>query len=99
MTLTNSGQCSGAEVVQLYIADDTHGDDRPPQSLQGFNKVHLDAGESKRLEFLIPIEQLMVFSEEKKWHLKAGQYRVCLASSSRDVRLEQSVEITTLNLD
>jgi len=95
MTLTNASERAGAEVVQLYIGDCDHGKERPPQSLKGFNKVYLDAGESKQVEFILPLEQLRIFSEEKLWHLKAGHYAVRLASSSRDIRLEQIVEITT----
>jgi len=94
MRLTNTGGRAGAEVVQLYIADDAHGEQRPPQSLKAFKKVYLQAGETQLLTFELPIDDLRIFClEREQWHLKAGQYRVRLASSSRDVRLEKSFTI------
>jgi len=95
MQLTNTGERAGAEVVQLYIVDDAHGEQRPPQSLKAFKKVYLQAGETQLLTFELPIDDLRIFClERQQWHLKAGQYRVRLASSSRDVRLEQGFIIT-----
>ncbi len=44
LTVINTGDVAGAEVVQLYIADQQPGDDRPPQSLKGFKKLWLGAG-------------------------------------------------------
>jgi len=95
MQLTNTGERAGAEVVQLYIVDDAHGEQRPPQSLKAFKKVYLQAGEAQLLNFELPTDELRIFClERQQWHLKAGQYRVRLASSSRDVRLEQGFIIT-----
>jgi len=94
MRLTNTGHHPGAEVVQLYIADDTHGENRPPQSLKAFKKVHLAVGETQLLKFDLPTSALRIFClEREKWHLKDGRYSVRLASSSRDVRLEKGFTI------
>ena len=95
MRLTNIGERSGAEVVQLYIADDDHGEDRPPQSLKAFQKVLLQAGETRQLQFELAASELRIFClERQQWHLKPGGYRVRLASSSRDIRLEERIEIS-----
>lgn len=102
MTLSNAGARDGAEVVQLYIADLDHDNEqtqqhygaRPPQSLQGFEKVHLAAGESRQLTFTIPATQLEIFCEQhQRWQLKAGTYSVRLASSSRDIRIQRDFVI------
>ena len=90
MNLTNSGELAGAEVVQLYISDQQAGDDRPPQSLKNFAKIHLEPGQSRRVSMQLPIAELAVYCPETNlWQLRTRSYLVCLGSSSRDIRLQE----------
>lgn len=89
LTVTNSGAVAGAEVVQLYIADHQPGDDRPPQSLKGFTKLHLAPGESQRVSMQVSMSALQVFCPQTNaWQVKPGAYSARVGSSSRDIRLE-----------
>lgn len=97
MTLTNAGAVAGTEVVQLYVADPMAPDDRPIQSLKGFEKLQLAAGESRQVCLELPVRELEIFCpESNQWRLKKGGYIVCLGSSSRDIRLRQSIVVDTV---
>ena len=99
--LTNTGDHPGAEVVQLYIADLQAGVARPPQALKGFEKIQLEAGQSKRVILELPVSALAIFCpESNQWKLRDGSYAVRMGSSSRDIRLAQSfiVESTIAEL-
>jgi beta-glucosidase len=58
LTITNSGKRRGTEVVQLYAADTATGVTFPAQQLIGFARVDLDAGESKTVDFEVPMSVL-----------------------------------------
>lgn len=89
LTLVNTGAVAGAEVVQLYVADQDPGDDRPPQSLKGFKKLRLEPGEARSISLELPIAELNIFCPKSNtWQTKPGAYTARLGSSSRDIRLE-----------
>lgn len=91
MNLANCGDVAGAEVVQLYITDQQAGADRPAQSLKGFVKVHLEAGQSRRVSMRLPVCELAIFCPDaNQWQIRGGGYLVRLGSSSRDIRLQQA---------
>jgi beta-glucosidase len=93
-TLANTGRVAGAEVVQLYVADLAPGDDRPPQSLKGFQKVGLEPGESQQVSLLLSMAELLVFCpQSNQWQVKPGAYSVRVGSSSRDIRLEANFSL------
>ena len=87
----NTGAVSGAEVVQLYIAAPKGGFFRPVRELKGFERVELEPGESKTVEFTLDDRSFAIWSEG--WKIPGGTYTVQIAASSRDIRLEQSIEI------
>lgn len=92
--IANTGDVAGAEVVQLYIADLEPGEERPPQALAAFCKVHLEAGEQRRIEFELPLSRLDVFCPRAAtWQVKPGDYELRLASSSRDIRLREGFRL------
>jgi beta-glucosidase len=98
--ITNSGTVPGAEVSQLYIAADeaTSSIQRPKKELKGFKKIHLQPGETGRIE--IPLDRFTTsFWDEEPhcWVSERGVYRVLVGSSSREILLEGDlyVEETT----
>jgi len=94
LTVINTGDVAGAEVVQLYIAEQQPNDVRPPQSLKGFKKIWLAPGEAKSLALELPLVQLNIFyPQHDAWRPKPGAYTVRLGSSSRDIRLEANFSI------
>lgn len=87
----NTGTVGGAEVVQLYIAPPKGGIFRPVRELKGFERVELEPGESKTVEFALDDRSFAVWNDG--WKIPGGTYTVQIGASSRDIRLEQSLEI------
>jgi len=97
MMLSNTGARAGAEVVQLYVTDLQAGPDRPSQCLKDFQKIWLEAGETREVSMELPAGELAVFCpESKQWQLVSGSYVACLGSSSRDIRLQQEFSVKGL---
>lgn len=87
----NIGKCAGAEVVQLYIAPPKSGIFRPVRELKGFERVELEPGESKTVEFTLDDRSFAIWSDG--WKIPGGSYSIQIGASSRDIRLEQAIEI------
>lgn len=85
--ITNTGDKSGAEVVQLYLAFPTSAGE-PPQQLKGFTKVVIEPGESKDVEFDLTDRDLSTYDvTTHAWQKVTGQFQVMMGASSRDIRL------------
>lgn len=94
LTISNTGPVAGVEVVQLYVQDLSAEKDRPSQALKGFEKCHIEQGESHQITLNIPVEELAIFSPESgEWFVKRGDYRVLLGSSSRDIRQQAAFSV------
>jgi beta-glucosidase len=92
MTLKNSGDVAGAEVVQLYVSDIESSVKRPLNELKGFQKVFLNPGESKKITLTLTEGAFQFFNEgEMKWVLEPGKFTIKAGSSSRDIRLTSEV--------
>jgi hypothetical protein len=90
VTVKNSGAVHGAEVVQLYISDETGAPiagGRVPQVLRGFSKVWLDPGEERDVEFVLTARDLAHYDPTRRaWHTAPGRYLLRLGHTSRDIR-------------
>ena len=86
-TLTNSGQVAGEEVVQLYIRDLVASVVRPLKELKGFEKVRLNAGESRRISFTINKETLAFYNAQLQWVVEPGVFNIMVGAASDDIRL------------
>lgn len=85
--VTNTGKREGAEVVQLYIGDDESSLDRPVKELKGFEKVHLAAGESADVEFVVTVDALKFFDPDKhEWVAEKGGFTAYVAASAEDIK-------------
>ena len=92
--VTNTGNVAGAEVVQLYIHDVEASVDRPVKELKGFDKVFLEPGQTKTVEFAIDREALSFFDAEKhEWVAEPGEFKALVAASSEDIRGEVSFRL------
>jgi len=88
-TLKNTGKRAGAEVVQLYIRDSEASVERPSKELKGFEKVYLEPGESRRLEFSIGPDALSFFdADAHRWVAEPGEFHALLGTSSADIRAD-----------
>lgn len=89
--VTNTGNFSGAEIVQLYIAADGTGIHRPLKELKGFAKVWLNPGETKPLSFMLDERSFAIWANG--WAVPRGQYRILVGASSQDIRLRLTLPI------
>jgi beta-glucosidase len=95
MTVKNSGQRAGAEVVQLYLHQGKSSADRPPQELKGFRRVMLTPGQSQTVTFTLDARAMSFYSVAKHaWVAEPSAFDVLVGASSRDIRLKGSFELT-----
>lgn len=81
----NIGKRVGDEVVQVYIRDVAASVARPVKELKGFQRVTLQPGEKRRLEFVLGPEHLGSYNQEMKFVVEPGEFRVMVGSNSQDV--------------
>ncbi len=93
VTIQNTGDRAGDEVVQLYIRDEYGCIPRPVKELKGFIRITLQPQEIRRITFHLPVNQLAFFDEELKLIVEAGTIRVMVGGSSEDIRCEGRFEI------
>jgi beta-glucosidase len=86
ITVTNSGNKDGKEVVQLYIRDLVGSITRPIRELKGFKKVELKAGETKTVTFNITPNDLKFYNYDLKYDWEPGQFEIMIGGNSRDVK-------------
>ena len=94
LTVKNTGDCSGHEVVQLYLSDRAATVSQPPLQLRAFKKVCLDAGESQRIEFTLGFDELSLINQEMKRVVEPGEFEVLVGASSSDIRLKEHFVVT-----
>lgn len=85
VTVTNTGNVTGKEVVQLYIRDVEGSITRPVKELKGFRKIELKAGESKRIDFRITPDMLKFYDYDLNYVSEPGVFEVMVGGNSRDV--------------
>ncbi len=83
VTVKNTGNVKAKEVVQLYIKDEIGSVTRPDKELKGFNKIELEAGESKKVTFKITPKMLEFTGISMEKVLEAGDYTVMIGTSSK----------------
>jgi len=88
----NAGQRAGDEVVQLYVRDPVASIARPVKELKGFQRVTLQPGEKRRMEFTLSHDQLAFWNREMRFVAETGEFRVMVGSNSRDV-IEAKFEV------
>ncbi|MFH7012166.1 glycoside hydrolase family 3 N-terminal domain-containing protein [Flavobacterium sp. FlaQc-52] len=91
--LSNVGKVAGEEVVQLYIKDKFGSVVRPVLELRDFQKVKLNAGESKNIEFTIDKEKLSFYNDKLEWNAEPGDFEVMIGASSADIKLKFGFEL------
>ncbi len=84
VTVKNTGERDGEEIVQLYIRDCISYVTRPVKELKGFERVALKAGESKRIEFTLTPEHLRYYDLEMNRVVEPGEFKVMVGPSSQD---------------
>lgn len=86
VTVKNTGERDGAEVVQLYIKDEKASIIRPLKELKGFKKVFVKAGETVRVDFDITADMLKFYNAELDYVCEAGDFQVMIGRNSADLK-------------
>jgi beta-glucosidase len=94
VTVSNTGQRDGKEVVQVYLGQPGSYLQRPARELKGFAKVALAAGESSEVTVRLTAPDFRYFHPGKdRWVLQGGDFTVAVGSSSRDLRLHAGITV------
>jgi len=101
LTLTfdvkNTGKMAADEIVQIYLSPTEENQNIRPIQLQGFARVSLQPGETKKVSVKLYTEQFGYFSKkdgQRQWNVDPGTYAVKVGASSVDFRLQQQVTLT-----
>jgi beta-glucosidase len=89
----NSGLSAGQEVVQLYLNDVLASVSRPVKSLKGFQKISLQEGESRQVEFVLTPEDLSLLDRNLTRVVEPGTFEVMVGSSSESIRARGHFEV------
>mgnify|MGYP004448479681 CR=1 FL=1 len=93
VTVTNTGDMDGDEIVQLYLSPAQPSDNHRPLKLQAFQRVSLAKGESKTLTFRLSPEQFGYY-DQGQWTIVPGDFTVKVGASSADIRLQAPLTLT-----
>jgi beta-glucosidase len=96
VTVKNTGDFTGDEVVQLYIRDKFSEVTRPVKELKGFKRVSLKPGEERVVDFEINPDMLAYYNLKMNWVVEPGDFKIMLGSSSRKSDLK-SVNLKVKN--
>ncbi|MCF8347518.1 MAG: beta-glucosidase BglX [Bacteroidales bacterium] len=92
VTLTNKGPLDGYEVSQLYVQDLIATLTRPVQELKGFQKVFLRSGESKTLEFVLPLHDLGFYHANSEYYYEPGFFKIMVGGNCVET-LETEIQV------
>ena len=94
-TVTNKGNCAGAEVAQLYVSCKNGKIYRPTKELKGFQKVFLDAGESRRVNIAFDDKTFRYFDmTDNAWAIEDADYEICIAKNVSEVVLSKVLHVS-----
>jgi beta-glucosidase len=92
--VTNTGDQTGDEVVQLYIRHRQAPMPRPTQELKGFARITLEPGETRRVTFVLHTDLLAIYDEDVCQMVQPGAIDVMVGNSSDSLPLAGKLEIT-----
>lgn len=86
ITVTNTGNFDGDEIVQLYICDVVGSVSRPVKELKGFSRISLKKGETKTVNFVIDADKLKFYNSTLDYVCEPGEFKVMVGPNSRDLQ-------------
>ena len=94
--LKNVGERQGAEIVQCYITAKNATVYKPEQELKAFTKVRLESGEQQRIQLQLNDDAFSFYDiGSKQWVVEPGEYEIRIAASSRDIRLQANIQVSS----
>ena len=91
----NIGKRAATEIAQVYLSPTADSQPLRPIQLQGFARVTLEPGQTKRVEMKLYTDQFGYYSHDgqRQWNILPGTYTVRVGASSADIRLEQDITL------
>jgi len=86
VSVSNTGNFDGEEVVQLYLRDMVGSISRPVKELIGFQKVLIKKGETREVVFKLTVEDLKFYNSDLKFVAEPGEFKLFVGGNSRDVK-------------
>lgn len=108
LSVSNVGDRSAKEIVQLYVGDRHASVARPPKELAAFTKVDIPAGDTQSVQFQLGSDAFSYYDREAQrdsgsqaqssdnnggWRLEPGTFDILVGSSSRDIRLRETITV------
>ncbi|BAX82576.1 glycoside hydrolase family 3 C-terminal domain-containing protein [Labilibaculum antarcticum] len=94
VTVKNTGDVKGKEIVQLYVTDQKSTLQRPKKELKKFVKVELESGEEKEVTFKLEARDFSYYDGKREmWIAESGDFSISIGASSRDIRLSEVVAL------
>lgn len=93
VTVTNTGDRKGKEVVQLYVNDKVSSVTTPVMELKGFEKIELDSGESKTVKFRLSLKNLGLWNSRMEYVTEPGEFEIMIGKSSDDIQCRKTVNV------
>jgi len=89
----NTGARAGDEVVQLYTRDLVSSVTTYEKNLRGFERIHLEPGEQRTVQFILTPEHLKLWNRQMQHVVEPGTFRVMVGSGSEDIRQQGEFEV------
>ena len=92
----NTGKVEADEVAQIYLSPTSKDQNIRPIQLQGFARVSLKPGESKKISVKMYTEQLGFYSHngKRQWNIQPGAFIIKIGASSQDIKLQQEINLS-----
>jgi len=99
VTITNTGDRAGKEIVQLYVRDVVSTVIRPLKELKGFEKVSLLPGEQKTVAFELDKRSFAYYDiDAKDWIVETGDFEIAVGRSSQELELSALVKVNSTSV-
>ena len=86
VTVTNTGNFDGEEIVQLYIRDMVGSTSRPVKELKDFCRISLKKGETKTVSFVVDADKLKFYNSTLDYVCEPGMFKIMVGPNSRDLQ-------------
>lgn len=92
--VSNTGSCTGKDVVQLYVSAKDSKVIRPVRELRGFEKVELQPGETKTVSFELDSRAFAYWNKDiSDWYVETGAYEIQIGKNAQEILLSAEVEV------
>jgi len=94
LVVKNTGTATASEIVQLYVAHKNPTIFKAAHELKGFEKVRLNPGEEKTVEFTLSKRAFAYYNVKiSDWHVESGEYEIQIGASSRDIKGSVTINV------